>query len=168
MTKALLPPLRVAETPGLRFRGLGRRSLGAKSQKVSKKSRKSLPGPPGPGVPKLRKKSRKRSEKSPKTHLQTFWRLFGPFSRLFSDFWDPGPGGPFETFSRLFWRLWPRNSFSQVHATSTPGGEICAKFYHVSGCHGSFSARIRASLVLSGPLNRLNAILSLLHPPRPL
>ena len=64
-------------------------------QKVSKKS-------PGPGVPKVRKKSRKRSEKSPKTHFQTFWRLFGPFSRLFSDFWDPAAGRPRETFSRLF------------------------------------------------------------------
>ena len=72
----------------------------------AKKSRKSLLGPPGPGDPKVRKKSRKRSEKSPKTHFQTFWRLFGPFSRLFSDFWDPGtaPGDFFETF----WLLAPR------------------------------------------------------------
>ena len=105
---------------GLGFRGPGRRSLGAKSQKVSKKSRKSLPGPPGPGVPKVRKKSRKRSEKSPKTHFQTFWRLFGPFSRLFPDFWDPGAGRPRETFSRLF-GFWPRDSFSQVHGISNLG-----------------------------------------------
>ena len=85
----------------LGFRGPGRRSLGAKSQKVSKKSRESLPGP-GPGAPKVRKKSRKRSEKSPKSLKAGFWRLFGPSSRLFSDFGDSGAGRPRETFSRLF------------------------------------------------------------------
>ena len=47
-----------------------------------------------------------------------FWRLFGPFSRLFPDFWVPGPGDFFETFLRLF-GFWPRDSFSQVHGTSS-------------------------------------------------
>ena len=95
---------------GLRFRGPGRRSLGAKSQKVSKKSRKSLPRPPGPWVPKVRKKSRKRSEKVSKnsfsdfletfrTFFETFFGLLGPrgretFSRLFGDFLAFGPETP--------------------------------------------------------------------------
>ena len=74
----------------------------------AKKSRKSLPGPPGPGVPKVQKKSQKRSEKSLKTHFQTFWRLFVPFSRLFSDFWDPGAGRLFRDFFETFWLLAPR------------------------------------------------------------
>ena len=60
----------------------------------AKKSPKSLQ--------KVRKKSRKRSKKSPETHFQTFWRLCGPFSRLFWDFWGPGAGRPRETFSGLF------------------------------------------------------------------
>ena len=66
---------------GLRFRGPGRRSLGARIQKVSKKSRQSLPGL---GSRKSEKKSRKRSEKSPQkpifrlflTFRTFFWRLF--------------------------------------------------------------------------------------------
>ena len=97
----------------LRFRGPGRRSLGAKSQK----SQKSLEKVSRPGVPKVRKKSRKRSEKSPKTHIQIFF----DFSDLFRDFFWTFGARPretlFETFLRLF-GFWPRDSFSQVHGTS--------------------------------------------------
>ena len=42
-----------------------------------------------------------------------FRRLFGPFSRLFSDFWAPAG----RLFSRRF-GFGPRDSFSQVHGTS--------------------------------------------------
>ena len=41
-------------------------------------------------VPKVRKKSRKRSEKSKKSLKMGFWRLFGPFSRIFQTFGTPG------------------------------------------------------------------------------
>ena len=93
----------------------GKESRGQKPKSLEKVSKKS----PGAGVPKVRKKSRKRSEKSKKSLKMGFWRLFGPFSRLFSDFWGPGPGDFFETFLRLF-GFWPRDSFSQVHGTSKP------------------------------------------------
>ena len=94
---------RAQETPvailGLRLRGPGRRSLGAKSQKVSKKSPRASQ-PRGPKSPKkVSKKVRKVSKKSENGFLGG---LFRPFSRLFSDFWDPGAGRPRETFSRLF------------------------------------------------------------------
>ena len=96
----------------LEFCGPGRRSLRAKSQKVFQKVSKKCPGgsrPPG-FQKSEKKKSRKRSEKSPKVLKMVFGRLFGPFSRLFSDFGTP----PRETFSRLF-GFWPRDSFSHVH-----------------------------------------------------
>ena len=88
----------------LRFRGPGRRSLGARSQKVSTKSRKSLLGP-GPQkseerLKKVSKKVRKVKKKSEngfletfRTSFETFFRLSGPraretFSRLFRDFFE--------------------------------------------------------------------------------
>ena len=81
-------------------------------REVSKKS-------PGPGSPKVRKKSRKRSERSPKSlKKKGFWRLFGPFSRPFSDFWGPGVSRPRETFSRLFrdfLTAWAPRLLLQVH-----------------------------------------------------
>ena len=100
---------------GLRFRGPGRRSLGAKSQKSLKKVSKKVSRP---GAPKVWKKSRKRSEKSPRTHFQTFFLTFRAFFETFSDF--SGRETFFETFLRLF-GFWPRDSFSQVHGTSILG-----------------------------------------------
>ena len=104
------------------LRGPGRRSLGAKSQKVSKKSLKSLPEPPGASRPrgpkspkKVSTKVRKVSKKSEnglfsetfQTFFETFFGLLGPRGR-------EAPGDFFETFWRLF-GFWPRDSFSQVH-----------------------------------------------------
>ena len=62
----------------LRFRGPGRRSLGARSQKVSEKSRKKSPGA-GP------QKSEKSLEKGPKGQ-KSLKMGFGDFSDLFRDF----------------------------------------------------------------------------------
>ena len=103
------PPLQtqhVVSALELRFRGPGRRSLGARSQKVSKKSRKSLPGP-GPKSPKkVSKKVRKVKKKSEngfsetfrtffETFFRTFWLLaWETFSRLFRDFLAFGPETP--------------------------------------------------------------------------
>ena len=99
----------------LRFRGPGRRSLGARSQKVSKKSRKKSPGT---GSQKSEKKISKKVRKV-KGNLK-IWVL-GDFSDLFRDnfqtFGAPGPGDFFETFLRLF-GFGPRDSFSQVRGTS--------------------------------------------------
>ena len=98
--------------PGLWFRGPGGRSLGAKSQKVSKKSRKSLEKVSRPRGPKSPKKVSKQVRKvSKKSEKMGFWRLFGPFSRLFWTFGTPGPGGPgrlFRDFLETFWLLAPR------------------------------------------------------------
>ena len=99
---------------GLRFRGPGRRSLGAKSQKVSKKSRKSLEKA---GVPEVREKS---LEKGPKSLQKPIFRLFFDFPDLFRDFFQTFATPARETFLRLF-GFWPRDSFSQVHGTSSFG-----------------------------------------------
>ena len=81
---------------------LGEGVSGPKAKKSPKSLEKVSRGRPAPGS----QKSEKSLEKGPKslkiTHFQSFWRLFGPFSRLFSDFWGPGAGRPRETFSRLF------------------------------------------------------------------
>ena len=79
-------------------------SRGPKPKSLKKVSKKVSRG----RAPKVRKKSRKRSEKSKKSLKMGFWRLFGPFSRLFSDFWDPGPGRLFRDFFETFWLLAPR------------------------------------------------------------
>ena len=87
-------------------------------QKVSKKS----PGASRPRGPKSPKKSRKRSEKSPKSlrmgFLETFQTFFETFFGLLGTRGRETPGDFFETFWRLF-GFWPRDSFSQVHGTST-------------------------------------------------
>ena len=69
-------------------------SRGPKQKSLKKVSKKVSRG----RAPKVRKKSRKRSEKSKKGLKMGFWRLFGPFSRLFSDFWGPAPGDFFRDF----------------------------------------------------------------------
>ena len=94
----------------------GRRSLGAKSQKVSKKSRKSLParGPESPE--KVSKKVRKVSKNPFSDFFLTFRSFFETFFGLLH---GARPRETiFETFLRLF-GFGPRDSFSQVHGTST-------------------------------------------------
>ena len=86
--------------------------LRAENQKVSKKvSKKS----PGAGSQKSEKKVSKKVRKVKKEVGKWFFGgLFGPFSRLFWDFWDPA-------FSSLFWGLLgfrPWDSLSQVRGTS--------------------------------------------------
>ena len=86
----------------------------------AKKSPKSLEKVSRGQGPKSPKKVSKKVRKVPKKSLKMgFWRLFGPFSRLSRTFGSLAPGDCFETFWRLF-GFWPRDSFSQVHATSTP------------------------------------------------
>ena len=92
------------------FRRPGRRSLGARSQKVSKNvSKKS----PGAGA----QQSEKSLEKGPKSLRKPIFRLFLDFSDLFRDFFRTFGPRPRETFLRLF-GFGPRDSFSQVHGTS--------------------------------------------------
>ena len=77
-------------------------SRGQKPKSLKKVSKKS----PGAGSQKSEKSLEKGRKSQKKSLKMGFWRLFGPFSRLFSDFWDPAPGDFFrdffETFSRLF------------------------------------------------------------------
>ena len=74
----------------LRPHGSGREGLGAKSQKVSKKvSKKS----PGAGSEESLKKVQKVKKKN---QFQSFFWLFGPFSRLFFGLLGPDPGDFFE------------------------------------------------------------------------
>ena len=104
-------------TKGLRFRGPGRRSLRAKNQKVSKKSRKKSPGPGS-------QKSEKSLDEGPKSLPKPIFRLFLDFSDLRRDFFRTFGARLRETFFETFLRLfgfWPRDSFSQVHGTSTKG-----------------------------------------------
>ena len=87
---------------------MGEGVLGPKA----KKSQKSLlaRGPKSPK--KVSKKVRKSLKKKPfSDFFLTFRTLFETFFRLLG----PGPG---RLFSRLF-GFWPRDSFSQVHGTST-------------------------------------------------
>ena len=98
--------------PILRFRGPGRRSLGARREKRLEKVSRAR-------GPESLKKVSKKVRKVKKNHFQTFFLTFGPFSRLFWTFGTPGPGDFFETFLRLF-GFGPRDSFSQVHGTSRP------------------------------------------------
>ena len=86
----------------MRFRGPGRRSLGAKSQKVSKKSRKSLLAQ-GPKSPK------KVSKKVQKVSKNPFSDLFLTFlSGLFRDFFRTFGARPREIFFETFLRRTPR------------------------------------------------------------
>ena len=81
-----------------------RRSLGAKSQKVSKKSRKTS-RPRGPKSPKkVSKKVRKVSKKSENGFLETFRTFFEIFFGLLGPMGREAPGDFFETF----WLLAPR------------------------------------------------------------
>ena len=69
------------------------------------------------GRQKRRKDNKKKRANRFCTLLHVCPPIFGPFSRLFSDFWGPTP-------SRLFSRLsgfWPQDSLSQIHRTSSLG-----------------------------------------------
>ena len=80
---------------GLRFRGPGRRSLGAKSQKVSKKSRKESSRA---GAQKS-EKSLEKGPKSPNKSEHGFSETFRTFFETFFGLLGPGRG---RLFSRLF------------------------------------------------------------------
>ena len=86
----------------LRFRGPGRRSLGAKKPKSLQKLSKKCPvasRPRGPKTPKeVSKKVRKVSNKSENCFLGDFSDHFRDFFRTFG---TPAPGDFFETFWRL-------------------------------------------------------------------
>ena len=85
-----------------RLRGPGRGSLGGPEAKsLWKKCRESLPAPK---PQKSKRKSRKRSEKSPRTHFQTFFGLFGPFSRLFGGPETPTRVGAWNRYDLANWR----------------------------------------------------------------
>ena len=68
-------------------------------------------------------------KKVPRKPFSDFCRLFGPFSRLFSDFWHTAAGVFFVTFCETFWLLAPRlaippacyRSLSALRARSVPG-----------------------------------------------
>ena len=93
-------------------RGPGRRSPGARSQKVSKKSRKSL-------LDLGSRKSEKSLEKGPKSQKKSENGFFLTFRTFFATFFRLSGPRARETFSRLF-GFGPRDSFSQVHGTSSP------------------------------------------------
>ena len=101
----------------LRFRGPGRRSLEARSKK-SQKSPEKVSKKVSAGS----RKSEKSLERGPKSLQKPIFGFFFDYSDLFQDFFQtfgtPAPGDLFETFSRLF-GFGPRDSFSQVHGTST-------------------------------------------------
>ena len=89
------------EAQGLRFRGPGRRSLGARSQKEAKKSRKKSPGAGA-------QKSEKSLEKGPKSLRKPIFRLLFDFSDLLRDFFRTFGPRPRETFFETFWLRAPR------------------------------------------------------------
>ena len=83
--------------------------------KKSPKSLEKVSQGPGPKSPKLSLEKGPTSQNKPwvfRDFSDLFWDLFRTFG-------DPGLGDFFETFWRLF-GFWPRDSFSQVHGTSTP------------------------------------------------
>ena len=74
----------------------------------AKKSQKSLEKVSRARGPESLKKVSKKVRKVKKNFQNSFFWLFGPFSRLFSDFRDPGPGRLFRDFFETFWLRAPR------------------------------------------------------------
>ena len=84
--------------------GLGEGVSGPEAKKCQK-SLEKVSRAQGPESPeKVSKKVRKVKKKSE----NGVFLLFGPFSRLFSDFRDPGPGGLFRDLLETFWLRAPR------------------------------------------------------------
>ena len=93
---------------------LGEGVSGPKAKKSSKSPEKVSWGLPAPGS----QKSKKSLEKGMKSLRKSIFRLFGDFFETFFGLLGPrGREAPGD-FSRLF-GFWPRDSFSQVHATSS-------------------------------------------------
>ena len=119
---------------------------------------------------------RKESKKSPKLR---FWTLFGLRGALFGDSGAPRGGTRFRTLFGLFWGSGPEGPGSPGDLCAWPGGGVhnpqalippetarCQVMQQDAGVPEQISERhdvVMMTCKLSGPLNRLNAILSLLH-----
>ena len=95
-------------------------ALRAQSWKESRKMSSRGLSAPGP------KKSQTESKKS---QNRLFFNYFDSFSTPFSTFWAPGPRGPGNSFSELFFKLWARRA--QMTPVAGPGNPKS----HRSNCY---------------------------------
>ena len=87
---------------------LGEGVSGNEAKKSPKSLEKVCRGLPAPGPQKSENCLQKGPRSQRKSLQMGFWRLFGPFSRIFFDFWGFGAGRLFRDFFQTFWLRAPR------------------------------------------------------------